>query len=64
MATRWRRPVDAGGAIARRVPDVKGTFKSGSQTLARHLVIPADRDERLPGVILCHGFPIGPLDAR
>ena len=25
---------------------------------------PAGRDEPRPGVILCHGFPIGPLDAR
>jgi pimeloyl-ACP methyl ester carboxylesterase len=64
VATRWRSPVGALGVIVRRAHDVNGTFRSGSQTLARHLVIPADRDERLPGVILCHGFPIGPLDAR
>lgn len=43
---------------------MNGSFRSGGQTLARHLVVPGDRDERLPGVVLCHGFPIGPLDAR
>lgn len=43
---------------------MNGSFRSGSQTLARHLVVADGRDERLPGVILCHGFPIGPLDAR
>ncbi len=37
---------------------------SGGYSLARHLVVPAGRDEPHPGVILCHGFPIGPLDAR
>ena len=43
---------------------MNGTFTSGGYTLARHLVVPAGRDEPRPGVILCHGFPIGPLDAR
>src|SRR4051794_1206024 len=43
--------------------DVNGTFTSNSYTLARHLVVPAGRDEPRPGVILCHGFPIGPIDA-
>jgi putative redox protein len=43
---------------------VNGTFLSGGHTLARHLVVPAGGDERRPGVILCHGFPIGPLDAH
>ena len=43
---------------------MNGTFTSGGLTLARHLVVPAGEDEPRPGVILCHGFPIGPLDAR
>jgi putative redox protein len=43
---------------------VNGTFRSGGHTLARHLVVPVGPDEPRPGVILCHGFPIGPLDAR
>ncbi|MFV0309619.1 MAG: alpha/beta hydrolase family protein [Desertimonas sp.] len=44
---------------------MNGSFRSGGQTLARHLVVPTDRDDDArPGVILCHGFPIGPLDAR
>jgi putative redox protein len=43
---------------------VNGTFTSSGYTLARHLVVPAGQDEARPGLILCHGFPIGPLDAR
>lgn len=43
---------------------MNGTFNSGGLTLARHLVVPSGRDQPRPGVILCHGFPIGPLDAR
>ncbi len=43
---------------------MNGTFTSAGCTLARHLVVPSGRTERRPGVILCHGFPIGPLDAR
>lgn len=41
------------------------TFRSGAQTLACHLQrpsVPVDADQ--PGLVLCHGFPIGPLDAR
>jgi len=45
---------------------VDRTFQSGTHTLACYLKGPAtaaaDRD--LVGVILCHGFPIGPIDAR
>ena len=68
MATRSPGRVVA-DCIARRGADggrgaVNGTFRSGAHTLARHLVVPAGRDEPHPGVILCHGFPIGPLDAR
>jgi uncharacterized protein len=43
---------------------VNGEFRSGNLTLARYLARPAGRQGPLPGVILCHGFPIGPLDAR
>ena len=43
---------------------MNGSFTSGGKTLARHLVVPAGSSEPRPGVILCHGFPIGPLDAR
>lgn len=43
---------------------MNGTFRSGSLTLHRYLATPSGVSESLPGVILCHGFPIGPLDAR
>ena len=43
---------------------MNGEFRSGNLTLARYLARPAGRQGPLPGVILCHGFPIGPLDAR
>ena len=29
-----------------------------------YLAKPAGRSDALPGLILCHGFPIGPIDAR
>ena len=32
--------------------------------LSRYLARPAGRNEPLPGLILCHGFPTGPIDAR
>lgn len=40
------------------------SFVSFGNTLSSHVVIPVGHDEQLPGLILCHGFPIGPLDAR
>ncbi|MGA1363006.1 MAG: alpha/beta hydrolase family protein [Ilumatobacteraceae bacterium] len=40
------------------------SFVSGGLTLRSYLARPAEDDRRHPGVILCHGFPIGPLDAR
>ena len=43
---------------------MNGSFESAGYRLARHLVVPSGRDEPRPGVILCHGFPIGPFDAR
>jgi putative redox protein len=44
--------------------DMNGTFQSGDLTLSRYLVRPPGQHVNLPAVILCHGFPIGPLDAR
>ncbi len=43
---------------------MNGTFRSGGHTLARHVVVPTGPEESRLGLILCHGFPIGPLDAR
>jgi uncharacterized protein len=44
---------------------MKGTFQSGSLALTCHVTVPVGvSDEQRPAVILCHGFPIGPLDAR
>jgi uncharacterized protein len=43
---------------------MNGSFESAGHTLRCHITVPAGRGEHLPGLILCHGFPIGPLDAR
>lgn len=43
---------------------MNGTFASGSLTLQRYLARPSGHSASLPGVVMCHGFPIGPLDAR
>lgn len=43
---------------------MNGTFASGALTLRRYLARPGGSHESPPGVIMCHGFPIGPLDAR
>ena len=42
------------------------TFQSGTNTLACHIKRPVIRvaEPNPPGMILCHGFPIGPIDAR
>ena len=40
------------------------TFTSGVETLACYARRPGKIDPDTPGLILCHGFPIGPLDAR
>lgn len=43
------------------------TFQSGSYTLACHLKEPSGsgvQDPNVPALILCHGFPMGPIDAR
>lgn len=39
-------------------------FPSGSERLACHISVPVSADSSTPALILCHGFPIGPLDAR
>ena len=44
--------------------DMNGTFISDGLTLNRYLTTPSGHVQSMPGVILCHGFPIGPLDAR
>ena len=41
-----------------------GTFQSGSLVLNRYLATPTGYASSLPGVILCHGFPSGSVDAR
>ncbi|MBU6315272.1 MAG: alpha/beta hydrolase [Acidobacteria bacterium] len=43
---------------------MNGEFVSGSLRLSRHLARPVGRSGAPPGLIMCHGFPIGPLDAR
>ena len=40
------------------------TFESGHERLSCHLTVPAGIDGPVPGLVLCHGFPIGPIDAR
>lgn len=44
--------------------EMNGTFHSGGLTLNRYLALPSGYVSSLPGVIFCHGFPTGPLDAR
>ncbi len=43
---------------------VNGSFVSQGLELKRYLAVAPGKAHRAPGVILCHGFPIGPLDAR
>jgi hypothetical protein len=45
------------------MPGMLGRFTSGGLSLACHIAQPPAGIEG-PAVILCHGFPIGPLDAR
>jgi uncharacterized protein len=45
------------------MPGMDDRFDSASLELACHIARPPDDVEPGPGVILCHGFPIGPLDA-
>ncbi|MEQ8436793.1 MAG: alpha/beta hydrolase [Ilumatobacter fluminis] len=45
-----------------------GTFHNAGYTLSCHVKLPPHADDdahgEIAGMILCHGFPIGPLDAR
>src|SRR3954447_19709697 len=47
---------------------MNGAIDSGGLKLARYLAEPSARlaspGARYPGLIMCHGFPVGPLDAR
>lgn len=45
---------------------MNGSFRSDGLVLARHLAFPAGRAGKgaLPALVMCHGFPVGPLDAR
>jgi uncharacterized protein len=43
---------------------MNGSFTSGGLELQRYLAVPVGHKERLPGLVVCHGFPVGPLDAR
>ncbi len=44
---------------------MNGWFDSGGLKLARYLAVPGSRaSAATPGLVLCHGFPVGPLDAR
>ncbi len=46
------------------MPGMDSTFVSNGLELAYHLGRPPGEVQSGPGVILCHGFPIGPLDAE
>jgi putative redox protein len=41
-----------------------GEFLSAGLRLQSYLAKPIGRPDPLPAVVLCHGFPTGPLDAR
>jgi pimeloyl-ACP methyl ester carboxylesterase len=48
---------------------VNGWYESDGLKLARYLALPAGRQirngaARMPALIMCHGFPVGPIDAR
>jgi len=44
---------------------VERRFRSDGLELRAHLALPpGHRHGRLPGLVFCHGFPVGPLDAR
>ena len=43
---------------------MNGSFMSGSLSLKCHLARPTGVKGSLPAIIICHGFPIGPIDAR
>ncbi len=43
---------------------MNGWFESEGLKLRRYFARSAGRATGLPGLVLCHGFPVGPLDAR
>ncbi len=47
---------------------MNGSFASGEWKLACHIAVPAATSSTggppPPGLIVCHGFPVGPIDAR
>ena len=43
---------------------MNGSFASGAWRLQRYLTTGSARSGARPAVLLCHGFPIGPQDAR
>ena len=43
---------------------MNGWLESEGLKLRRYFAQPAGRATGLPGLVLCHGFPVGPLDAR
>lgn len=45
------------------MPGMDSSFESHGHTLSAHIGRPPGATARGPGVILCHGFPTGPLDA-
>ena len=73
---RWRKPATAGtapaasasAASASAVTGLNGWFTNDGLRLARYLVAPTGHDLKpipgVPALILCHGFPVGPIDAR
>ena len=46
------------------MPGMNERFDSNGLSLACHIARPPGDVRPGPGVILCHGFPIGPLDAK
>ena len=46
------------------MPGMNERFDSNGLSLACHIARPPGEVRPGPGVILCHGFPIGPLDAQ
>ncbi len=46
------------------MPGMDERFESAGLSLACHLAVSPGEETDGPAVVLCHGFPIGPLDAR
>jgi uncharacterized protein len=43
---------------------MNGSFTSENLRLACHVALPPGRSGQVPGLVMCHGFPTGPIDAR